>query len=365
MRRIVSNLLVCGLIAALSFSLVACGKRESASAEYATRQVADKSMAGSAMPASAPAAPPMEAAADMVGASDAAADGLAEEKVARREAEDVVETRTTVDGSQLSSSAAVYKDGERKFIRTAQAQFRVKDVYDSALAIEDVAGQQGGFVVDNHIAAQTLSSQRRPAGDGKLIELTEYQVSGTLTVRVPSDHTQEFLRAIAKQMEFLDQRAFQAADAQFELLRRQLAWQREQDAQRELGDAIRGGDRLDRKADVIQARSGARQQRDEALIEQKQYEDRVDFSTITLSLYQLPKIRQTEMTDTEAVFRDHAPGFFSRMFEAVRAGWYAVLDVVVAVTAIWPLWLVLSMAIYGLRRWRSLRPARRPPPIDG
>ena len=365
MRRIVSNLLVCGLTAALSFSLVACSKHESASAEYATRQSADKAMAGGAMPASAPAAPPMEAAADMAAASDAAANGIAEEQVARREADDAVETQTTVDGSQLSSSAATYKDGTRKFIRTAQAQFRVKDVYDSALAIEDVAAQQGGFVVDTNLSAQTLSSQRRPAGDGKLIELTEYQVRGSLTVRVPSDHTQDFLRAIAKQMEFLDQRAFQAADAQFDLLRRQLAWQREQDAQRELGDAIRGGDRLDRKADVIQARSGARQQRDEALIEQKQYEDRVDFSTITLSLYQLPKIRQTEMTDTEAVFRDHAPGFFSRMFEAIRAGWYAVLDVVVAVTAAWPLWLAIALVVYGLRRWRKLRPSRRPPPIDG
>lgn len=360
MRRIVSNLLVCGLVAALSFSLAACSKQESASAGYASREVADKAMAGVAMPAAAPAAP---AEAQMAAASDAAANGIAEDAVARREADDGVETATTVDAGQLSSSAATYKDGTRKFIRTAQAQFRVKDVYDSALAIEDVAAQQGGFVVDNNLSAQTLSSQRRPAGDGKLIELTEYQVRGSLTVRVPSDHTQDFLRAIAKQMEFLDQRAFQAADAQFDLLRRQLAWQREQDAQRELGDAIRGGDRLDRKADVIQARSGARQQRDEALIEQKQYEDRVDFSTITLSLYQLPKIRQTEMTDTEAVFRDHAPGFFPRMFEAIRAGWYAVLDVVVAVTAAWPLWLAIALAVYAVRRWRALRPQRRPPPI--
>ena len=84
-----------------------------------------------------------------------------------------------------------------------------------------------------------------------------------------------------------------------------------------------------------------------------------------MSLYQLPRIRQTEMTDTEAVFRDHAPGFFPRMFEAIRAGWYAVLDVVVAVTAAWPLWLAIALVVYGVRRWRKLRPSRRPPPIDG
>lgn len=371
MRRIVSNLLVCGFVAALSFSLAACSKQDSAPAGYASRQAADKAEAGAAMPAAAPAAPPAEmAAADastasFEGAADAAAkDNLAED-VARRQADDPVETTTRVDVAQVSSSASTYKDGERKFIRTAQAQFRVKDVYGSALAIEDVAAQQGGFVVDNGITADTMRVERRPAGHGKLLELAEYQVRGNLTVRVPSDHTQAFLRAIASQMEFLDRRSFQAADAQFDLLRQQLARQREEDAQRELGDAMRGGDRLDRKADVIAARSDARMQRDEALIQQKQYEDRVDFSTITLTLYQAPKLRQTELVDTDAVFREHAQGFFSRMADALRTGWQGILDLVVALTAAWPLWLMIALAVYGLRRWRAARPGRRPPPIEG
>jgi hypothetical protein len=367
MRRIVSNLLVCGFVAALSFSLVACSKRESAAEAMTSAPAADKAEAGAAMPASAPAAPPMEATADMAAASDAApaADGLAKAQASRRQADETVETDTRVDVAQVSSSASTYKDGERRFIRTAQAQFRVKDVYGSALAIEDVAAQQGGFVVDNGISAQTMRVERRPAGHGKLLELAEYQVRGNLTVRVPSDRTQAFLRAIASQMEFLDQRSFQAADAQFDLLRQQLARQREEDAQRELGDAMRGGDRLDRKADVIAARSDARMQRDEALIQQKQYQDRVDFSTITLTLYQAPKLRQTELVDTDAVFREHAQGFFSRMGDALRTGWSGILDLVVALTAAWPLWLMIALVVYGLRRWRAVRPGKRPPPIEG
>lgn len=356
---------VCGLTAALSFTIAACSKQESAAESAAYEGTADKAMGG-AMPASAPMAPPAEqaVAADAVASAemaDASSNAVAREEVARRQE---VETDTRVDAGQISSSAATYKDGERKFIRTAQAQFRVKDVYTSALAIEDAAAQQGGFVVSNDISAQTLSVQRRPAGDGKLIELAEYTVRGSLTVRVPSENTQAFLRAIASQMEFLDQRGFQAADAQFDLLRRQLAWQREQQAQQELGDAVRNGDRLDRKADVIAARTGAKLQRDEALIEQKQFEDRVAFSTITLSLHQLSKIRQTEMADVEAVFRKHSPGFFARLFEALRIGWYGVLDLVIALVHVWPLWLALGLGVYGLRRWlRARRPAGRTPSV--
>lgn len=354
MRSIRSNLFVCGLTAVLSLTIAACGRQNeaaesAASGSVAMERSADKAMGG-AMPASAPM--PQEAAAD------AAAEMAPGNESPQREP---IDTRTTVDAAQVSSSAATFDDGQRKFIRTAQAQFRVKDVYTSALAIEDVAAQQGGFVVDNDIAAQTLNVQRRPAGDGKLLELAEYNVRGTLTVRVPSDKTQAFLRAIASQMEFLDQRGFDAADAQFQMLRQQLAYQREQQAQLELGQAVQSGDRLDRKADVIAARTGSKLQRDEALIQQKEFEDRVAFSTINLILYQLSKIRQTEMVDVEAVFEKHSPGFFWRLVGALRVGWYGLLDLLLALLQVWPLWLAVGLGVYGLRRWNNARRGKRPP----
>lgn len=353
MHFIHSKLIVCGLTVALLFTVAACAKQEGAIESANMAGAADEAVA---MPASAPM--PQERAKM---ASEAAADAFG-----GAVGEPEVEVETRVDAGQVTSSAATFDDGHRKFIRTAQAQFRVKDVYSSALAIEDVAAQQGGFVVNNNISAQTMSTQRRPAGDGKLIELVEYTVRGTLSVRVPSAKTQDFLRAIASQMEFLDQRSFDAADAQFQLLRQQLAYQRQQQAQQDLGQAAQTGDRLDRKADVIAARTGAKLQRDEALIQQKEFEDKIDYSTITLTLYQLSKIRQTEVIDVDAVFQKHSPGFFTRLFDALRVGWYGVLDLFVALMNVWPLWLVMGLGLYGLRRWTVSRRKQRsvpPPPM--
>ena len=261
-----------------------------------------------------------------------------------------------VDPSQVASDVATQVDPRRRFIRTAQAQFQVKDVYRTALAIEDEVASQGGFVVDNEISSQVQRVLSRPLAPGKRLELTEYSLQGQLTVRVPSERTQAFLRAVAAQMEFLDRRSFSARDAQFDLLRQQLASQRAQDEQRELGDAAQAGGKLADRTDAIQSRGAARATRDEALIAQKEFEDRVAFSTITLSLRQDAQVRRAERVDVDAVFRDNGPGFFSRLGESLAVGWRAALDIVIALAALWPLWLMVVAAGLAWRRWRKTHP---------
>lgn len=260
-------------------------------------------------------------------------------------------SRPTADN--VASSAAIYNDVPRKFIRTAQAEFRVNDVYKASLAIEDVVAAQGGFVAKNQITTQTLGSQTRPASNGKLVELTEYTVRGELTVRVPGNSAQTFLRAIVGQMEFLDQRNFEATDAQFALLRQQLDYQRNQEAQQQLGQIVEEEGKIGQKAEAVTARTGSKASRDEALIAQKEFEDKIAFSTINLSMYQSSRIRKAERTDVEAVFQQNSPGFFVRLGKALAVGWYGILDALVALMALWPLWLLALFAALTYRRFRK------------
>ena len=325
------HLLRTTLCTTLLVLLIACSKHE---------QAAEASMDTTAGAPAAAAPMPAESAAK-VAMQESAADASA----------DAPSTEPPTE-AQLTSSAATYTDAQRKFIRTAQANFRVKDVYQSALAIEDAVAVQGGFVVKNEISSDVQSVQRRPKGGGKLIELAEYTVRGNLSVRVPSDKAQAFLRSIVNQMEFLDRRNFDAADAQFAMLRQQLAYRRSQETQQELGDAVQQGGKLGQKAEVISARGDARSARDEALVAQKEFEDRVAFATIDLSLYQLSKIRQTELTDVEAVFEANSPGFFPRLGSSLRAGWYGVLEIFLQLIKLWPLWLLIAGAVWAYRRLR-------------
>ena len=306
-------------------------------------------------------APATEAAA----ASDASAsvDGFAEE--AKMAAAPQARMQESVGGAlvdaapppvssdQLVSSATSYVDAQRKFIRTANADFRVRDVYESAIAIENIVAKLDGFVVNNQIGANVDRVNRYPIGNARLMELAEYTVRGNLTVRVPSDKTQEFLRALVAQIEFLDQRNFEARDVQFELLRKQLEFIRNQEAQKQLGDLSTSPGKIADKAAVISGQSNAKASRDEAAVLQKEVEDKVAFSTISLSLYQLSKVRKTEMDDVDAIAKAIRPGFFSRLLSAFSTGWYGLLDIVIELFALWPLWLAVGLGIFAIKRYRN------------
>jgi hypothetical protein len=316
--NLAAGLLACGLI------LCGCSRQDHATEE----QAADATMAQSA-PSPAKEMGPASGGAP---ASPASAP---------------VDTQT-----QLQSAAATQQSGERRFIRTASAEFRVRDVYRSALAIEDLVAQQGGFVASNRIETRVEDRQRRPSGDGRLIELSTFTVHGRLQVRMPSERTQTFLRALAQQVEFLDSRNFDAVDAQFELLRQRLAYARHQDAQRALADVAAERGKTGEKVDAVGARVDAQTQRDEATLAQAALEDRIAFATIDLSLYQSPQVSRTDLVDVDQVVRRDGPGFFARLGHALQAGWFGALDVLIALSLMWPLWLGVLLAAIALRQWR-------------
>ena len=53
---------------------------------------------------------------------------------------------------------------------------------------------------------------------------------------------------------------------------------------------------------------------------------------------------------------DNGPGFFSRLGESLAVGWRAALDIVIALAALWPLWLMVVAVGLAWRRWRKTHP---------
>lgn len=257
--------------------------------------------------------------------------------------------------TQLQSAANTQATGGRRFIRTASVAFGVRDVYRSALSIEDLVARFGGFVERNDIHTEVNETRGHTGRDGVRVELSSYTLQGVLTVRVPSERTQEFLRALASQIEFLDERKFEATDAQFDLLRQQLAFARNQDAQAALAQVASAPGKTGEKADALGARVDAQAQRDEATVSRAELEDRIAFARIGLALHQPPQLRRSERPDLEVAMRREGPGFFARVGDALVQGGRLGLDLIVGLAYLWPLWLVVALAVFAVRVQRRSR----------
>jgi hypothetical protein len=280
---------------------------------------------------------------------------MGEMPAANAVAESAADSTPVSSKEQLSSSANTYSDSTRQFIRTADARFQVKDVYKSALAIEDIAAQLGGFVEKNAIKSEIAQIHFEPIGDNKKLKLTEYTVTGALIIRVPSEKTQDFLRQMAGQIIFLNERTFLAQDAQFELLKQRLGIRRSQETQSQMGKAAKGSGNAEEKAIAIDAQDSSKHARDNAIILEKEFADQVAFSKITLFLDQSSQINQTEVSDTEAIIKQARPNFFYRLGQAIQSGWYWGLDASIELMKIWPLWLVIAAIVLLIRRFRKTK----------
>ncbi len=240
----------------------------------------------------------------------------------------------------------------RKFVFNAGMRFRVKDVYQSAIEIENMVYATGGFVLKNDIRSDTISTQNFPQSDNTLLQISRYQRTGELVVRVPTHQTQEFLRKLSSQIDSLDVREFVARDVQFDALRQQLAYQRTQETQQSLGQAINQV-RSDTKIDAIYGQDRMKNIRDDARVTQAVFEDQVAYSTIRLSIYQPEQLRQDKVVDVDAILKANEPSFSERLENALKSGWGMLLSGVIVLASGW--WFWLGLLIVSAFIWKKRR----------
>lgn len=254
----------------------------------------------------------------------------------------------------IASGMFLPTSSKHKFILTANAKFKVKNVYDATIDIENIAYSLEGFVIKNDIRTNQYDVNDFPQGDNIMLRMSRYARYSELIVRLPAENTQTFLRKLADHMLYLDHREFLAQDVQFDILKQQLSYRRNQEIQQKFGRAasqVRG----DTKMDAIGHQRDTMEARDNATINRAILNDRIDYSTVVLSIYEPEGIYQEKITDIQAIIDSSRTGFFVRLGESLTSGWYAFLDCIVFISVLWPLLLIaiLAIAIAIYRRKRN------------
>jgi len=264
----------------------------------------------------------------------------------------VAEMTESVDSSSvISSSAAVEnKKDSRKFIRTADLKCKVKDVAKSTYVIEDATTKFGGFVTFTDLKSDIIEKDETKVSQDSTLATTKYTVTNDITIRVPNTKLDTVIKSIAKQIDFLDYRVIKADDVSLKLLANELAQNRSNNSENRISKAIdTKGKKLDNILEAEDKLDSKKVQNDNSKIENLNLKDQVNFSTITLSLYQNQMIKQ-ELIANEKSINAYRPNIGLQIWESIKTGWFMLEAVIAFVFQLWGIALLIFLAWFGYKK---------------
>ncbi|WP_264536692.1 DUF4349 domain-containing protein [Flavobacterium sp. N1736] len=247
----------------------------------------------------------------------------------------------TTDSTAVSSSAAVEKkDSKQKFIRTADIKFKVKNVVKSTYAIENAVAKFGGFVTYTNLQSNIHDQIKTKISQDSTLETTKYSVENNITIRVPNTQLDTIIKSIARQIDFLDFRIIKADDVSLKLLANQLSQKRSAVNEKRVEKAIdEKGKKINDIMDAENTLANQKEANDNRTIDNLSLQDQVNFSTITLQLYQNETIKQ-EILASEKNSDAYKPNLGIQIIDALKNGWYILEAVFVFFLNLWPFILI-------------------------
>ncbi|MEO8515644.1 MAG: DUF4349 domain-containing protein [Flavobacterium sp.] len=252
----------------------------------------------------------------------------------------------------ISSSAAVEpKNSNRKFIRTADIKFKVKNAAQSTYAIENATNKFGGFVTYTNLQSEISEKEQTKVSQDSTLETTKYTVKNDITIRVPNRQLDTVIKTIAKQIDFLDYRVIKADDVSLKMLANQMAQNRSNNSEKRIEKAIDNkGKKLDNIIDAEDHLDEKKEQNDDSKIENLSLKDQVNFSTLTLQIYQRESVKQ-EMIANEKSINAYRPNIGLQIFDGLKTGWFMLEAIIAFVVQLWGIALIGILAWFGYKKF--------------
>ncbi|MDV2468202.1 hypothetical protein QR674_04325 [Acinetobacter chinensis] len=269
---------------------------------------------------------PAEASTEAVAADSAVS--MESEAKAQHEPDTTPQTEQKPDvilNTQVNSA-----ESARRMVREASVDFTATDVIKTGLAIDQLTYEAGGFVELKNIDFQVLDTQSQSISDGKIRVFEKVNPVAQIVVRVPSEKAAGFVNQLLPLMYFLNQQQYSAKRYELKLLEEKIA-----------------------QTQSVSSDTRNSQLSEIARLTQMEVQDRVRYSTISLIVNQPSTVRERIDVDVDAVARLNGDSFWKRAWNGVQYGWQFVLDLLVILITVWPLYLIV-LILYVL--YRVLKP---------
>lgn len=252
----------------------------------------------------------------------------------------------------ISSNAAVEKkESNRKFIRTADLKFKVKNVAKSTYAIENIVSKNGGFVTFTDLKSNISEKSETKISQDSTLETTRFTVDNTITLRVPNTQLDTVLKSLVSQVAFLDSRLIKADDVALQLLSNKMTQKRLASHQKRLEKSIdTKGKKLNDISNAEDKVLGRETESDETVIQNLSLEDQVNYSTVTLYLYQRESVLQ-EIVANEKNSTTYRPHIGLQIWDSLKIGWFMLETIIAFIVQLWALILIVLLATVSYKKF--------------
>lgn len=228
-----------------------------------------------------------------------------------------------------------------KITKTADMNFRVKDVQSTKEKLSAAIRAEGGMLMEFNVESVVRKEEKVKYSADSLLQLTSFTRIGTIIARIPSAQLDEFTDKVVRLAAFVDKQSLKLDDQSLQYLSNNLKNQNKATAVQKMDN------NAGTKSKDIATAQSIRDAAVDAHITNLYIDQAVKCSTITLNFYQDGTVNRMVVENDE--LSDFRPAFWSRMTLNLINGWSVFMEFILFLANLW-VWILLGIAGYFIYR---------------
>ena len=222
-------------------------------------------------------------------------------------------------------------DWDKKIVKTADLKLEVKSFQSYTDQIHRLVKQSGGYI------AQEQQNQ------------SVYTIENTVTIKVPVDRFDDMMMHIASDSDKLVEKKISAEDVTMQIVDTKSRLEAKREVRERYLDLLKQARNMKDILAVQTEINDIQEEMEEAAGRIAYLGHSAAYSTINLNFYQVLTVVEPE---------DASPSFFHKLQNALTTGWEGFSSLVLGLISLWPLWMVVSLGLMGIRKWRAGLPVK-------
>ena len=258
---------------------------------------------------------------------------------------DLKESEAAVDSTAAPMSMAASQEVEsKKFVRKANVDMDVSDVYQATIYIENTLKEMGGFVTSSNYRSDVLEENIFPQSEEKSLYVRKYTTKNQMQVRVPTEKLSDFLKSLNDKSIFLRERTITAQDVSANVKMAELEKQRMEKHKNQLSQQTN-------TTKNAEATNDNERELNYQKINDFNLADELKYSTVDIYLSEPKfKISQEEMPNIRSLEDKYKGSFWYDFKEAFVDGFYGFQKFLIFAANTW---MFILVGVLGIFAWRN------------